>query len=287
MNISAFSPQPSAFLSNRTALITGAGGVLCSRMAVALAACGANVALMGRRREPLETVANEIRANGGKALCVPCDVLDKAGLEAARVEIEKTFGSVSILINGAGGNNPNATAQKETIESPADASTGGTFFDLTLDGVQNVFTLNYMGTLLPTQVFAKPMCEKGNGVIINISSASSFRPLTKVGAYGGAKAAINSLTQWLAVHLAKTGVRVNAIVPGFFITEQNRALLTTPDGGLTPRAHKIIAHTPQGRFGNPDDLLGALLWLVNDDAAGFVTGAVIPVDGGFTAYSGV
>ena len=281
--------NPSSFLSSRTALITGAGGVLCSRMAVALAQCGANVALMGRRREPLEAVADEIRANGGKALVVPCDVLDKAGLEAARVEIEKTFGSVSILVNGAGGNNPNATAQKETIESSASLvdNPGGTFFDLTLEGVGNVFTLNYMGTLLPTQVFAKPMAETGRGVIINISSASSFRPLTKVGAYGGAKAAINSLTQWLAVHLAKTGVRVNAIVPGFFITEQNRALLTTPDGGLTPRAHKIIAHTPQGRFGNPDDLLGALLWLVNDDAAGFVTGAVIPVDGGFTAYSGV
>ena len=275
------------FLQDRAALVTGAGGVLCSRMAVALAACGANVALMGRRREPLETVAGEIRANGGKALCVPCDVLDKAGLEAARVEIEKAFGPVSLLVNGAGGNNPRATAQKETLESPADASAGGTFFDLTLDGVRDVFTLNYMGTLLPTQVFAKPMAQAGCGVIINISSASSFRPLTKVGAYGGAKAAVNSLTQWLAVHLAKAGVRVNAIVPGFFITEQNRALLTTPDGGLTPRSQKILAHTPQGRFGEPEDLIGALLWLANDAAAGFVTGAVIPVDGGFTAYSGV
>jgi len=278
-----FSPD----LSNRTALVTGAGGVLCSRMAVALASCGANVALMGRRREPLDLVASEITRHGGKALVVPCDVLDKAGLEASRVDIEKVFGPVTILINGAGGNNPNATAQKEWIESPADAASGGTFFDLTLEGVQNVFTLNYTGTLLPTQVFAKPMAVAGRGVIINISSASAFRPLTKVGAYGGAKAAINSLTQWLAVHLAKTGVRVNAIVPGFFITEQNRALLTTPDGGLTPRAHKIIAHTPQGRFGDPRDLLGALLWLVSDEAAGFVTGAVVPVDGGFTAYSGV
>ena len=276
------SPNP------QTALITGAGGVLCSRMAIALAKQGANVALMGRRREPLELVADEITRHGGKALVVPCDVLDKAGLEASRELIEKTFGPVTILINGAGGNNPQATAQKEWIESPESlaANPGGTFFDLTLDGVQNVFNLNYLGTLLPTQVFAKKMAETGRGVIINISSASAFRPLTKVGAYGGAKAAINSLTQWLAVHLAKTGVRVNAIVPGFFITEQNRALLTTPDGGLTPRAQKILTHTPMGRFGEPDDLLGALLWLVSD-ASSFVTGAVIPVDGGFTAYSGV
>ena len=277
------------YFANRTALVTGAGGVLCSRMAVALAAKGANVALMGRRREPLESVASEITCHGGKALVVPCDVLDCAGLEAARVEIEAALGPVSILVNGAGGNNPGATAQKEWIESSESLveNPGGTFFDLAPEGVQNVFALNYMGTLLPTQVFAKPMAEAGHGCVVNISSASAFRPLTKVGAYGGAKAAVNSLTQWLAAHLAKTGVRVNAIVPGFFITEQNRALLTTPDGGPTPRAEKIIAHTPMGRFGEPGDLIGALLWLADGNAAGFVTGAVIPVDGGFTAYSGV
>ncbi len=277
-------------LENHTALVTGAGGVLCSRMAIALATCGARVALMGRRLEPLEAVADEIRRHTkGDALCVPCDVLDKPGLEAARVKIEAAFGPVSILVNGAGGNNPQATAQKEWID-PATSivdDPGGTFFDLTFNGVQDVFTLNYLGTLLPTQVFAKPMSNSGRGVILNISSASSLRPLTKVGAYSNAKAAINSLTQWLAVHLAKTGVRVNALVPGFFITEQNRSLLTTPDGGLTPRSGKILAHTPMGRFGEPDDLLGAFLWLVSDKAAGFVTGAIIPVDGGFTAYSGV
>ena len=280
---------PNQKTSPRVALITGAGGVLCSRMAVALATNGMSVALMGRRREPLDAVASEITCHGGKALVVPCDVLDRAGLEAARAEIERRLGPVSVLVNGAGGNNPNATAQKEWLESSASLATdpGGTFFDLTPEGIQNVFALNYMGTLLPTQVFAKPMAEAGRGVVINISSAASLRPLTKVGAYGGAKSAVNSLTQWLAVHLAKAGVRVNAIVPGFFITEQNRALLTTPDGGLSPRAQKIIAHTPMGRFGEPGDLIGVLLWLVSDEAAGFVTGAVIPVDGGFTAYSGV
>lgn len=276
-------------LSGKTALVTGGGGVLCSRMAVALAACGARVALMGRRHEPLQTVADEIRANGDDALCVPCDVLNRSALEQARRTIETAFGPVSILINGAGGNNPKAVAAREWIESPQSLtdSTEGTFFDLTLEGVQDVFTLNYMGTLLPSQVFGKPMSAAGHGVIINISSASAFRPLTKVGAYSSAKAAINSLTQWLAVHLARTGVRVNAIVPGFFITEQNRALLTTPDGGLTPRSQKILAHTPMERFGQPEELLGALLWLVSDTAAGFVTGAIVPVDGGFSAYSGV
>jgi NAD(P)-dependent dehydrogenase (short-subunit alcohol dehydrogenase family) len=277
-------------LRDRVALVTGGGGVLCSCMAEALAACGARVAVLGRRLEPLQSVVARIRAAGGQAMAVTGDVLDRATLERARGEIETAWGGVDILVNGAGGNHPKATAGRERLEAGDLAQPPGgptSFFDLTSEGVQEVFNLNFLGTLLPTQVFARGMAVKGRGVVINVSSMSALRPLTKVAAYSAAKAAVNNFTQWLAVHLSRTGVRVNAIAPGFFLTEQNRALLTTPAGELTPRGRTIQAHTPLGRFGQADELVGALLWLASDRAAGFVTGTVVAVDGGFSAFSGV
>ena len=273
-------------LNGKIAVVTGAGGVLCSEMARALAACGAKVALLGRTLEPLQAVAESIKAEGGVAAAYSANVLDRAALEAAKEKINAELGKVDILINGAGGNNPRATTDKEYYESgDIDADTKS-FFDLDDDGVQTVFNLNFSGTLIPTQVFAKDMLE-GGGNIINISSMNAYTPLTKIPAYSGAKAAINNFTQWLAVHFSRTGIRVNAIAPGFFSTKQNAALLWNADGTPTARTGKILAATPMGRFGTSDELLGALLYLVSDEAAGFVTGVVIPVDGGFSAYSGV
>jgi NAD(P)-dependent dehydrogenase (short-subunit alcohol dehydrogenase family) len=277
-------------LSGKVAVVTGGTGVLCSAMARALAECGAGVAVLGRRKDVADELAARIRKEGGKAIGVSADVVDRAKLEAANAVIEKELGPVDILLNGAGGNHPKGTTSVETM-NPEDVgkTTAGvtTFYDLDPEGLQHVFNLNFLGTLLPCQVFTRSMVARRKGTIINISSVSAGRPLTKVAAYGAAKAAINNLTQWLAVHFARTGVRVNAIVPGFFLTEQNRNLLTKPDGSLSPRGDKIIAGTPMGRFGEAHELLGALLWLVDDRAAGFVTGSVVPVDGGFTAYSGV
>ena len=273
-------------LSSKVAVVTGAGGVLCSDMARALARCGAKVALIGRTLEPLQAVAETIKAEGGVAAAYTANVLDRAALEAAKEKINAELGKVDILINGAGGNNPRATTDKEYYESgDIDADTKS-FFDLDDDGVQTVFNLNFSGTLIPTQVFARDMVESG-GNIINISSMNAYTPLTKIPAYSGAKAAINNFTQWLAVHFSRTGIRVNAIAPGFFSTKQNAALLWNADGTPTARTGKILAATPMGRFGKSEELLGALLYLVNDEAAGFVTGVVIPVDGGFSAYSGV
>ena len=273
-------------LSGKVAVVTGAGGVLCSEMARALAQCGAKVALIGRTLEPLKAVADEIRAEGGIAVPYTANVLDRAALEAAAEKIHEELGKVNILINGAGGNNARANTDKEYYEAgDLDADTKS-FFDLDEDGVQTVFNLNFSGTLIPTQVFARDMVE-GGGNIINISSMNAYTPLTKIPAYSGAKAAINNFTQWLAVHFSRTGIRVNAIAPGFFSTKQNAALLWNPDGSPTARTGKILAATPMGRFGKSEELLGALLYLVNDEAAGFVTGVVIPVDGGFSAYSGV
>ena len=273
-------------LSGKVAVVTGAGGVLCSDMARALAQCGAKVALIGRTLEPLQAVAETIKAEGGVAAAYTANVLDRAALEAAAEKIHAELGKVDILINGAGGNNPRATTDKEYYESgDIDADTKS-FFDLDDEGVQTVFNLNFSGTLIPTQVFARDMVESG-GNIINISSMNAYTPLTKIPAYSGAKAAINNLTQWLAVHFSRTGIRVNAIAPGFFSTKQNAALLWNADGTPTARTGKILAATPMGRFGKSEELLGALLYLVNDEAAGFVTGVVIPVDGGFSAYSGV
>lgn len=277
-------------LSNKTALVTGGGGVLCSEFAKALAACGANVAVCDLRPEAAQKVVDEIIADGGKAIAVAANVLEKESLEAARETILGKFGTVDILLNGAGGNNPKGTTSKDTLD-PEDLSGAAegikTFFDLDPKGIEFVFNLNFLGTLLPTQVFAKDMAEKGDAVILNVSSMNAFRPLTRIPAYSGAKAAVSNFTQWLAVHFAKVGIRVNAIAPGFFLTNQNHDLLINPDGTYTARSQKILAHTPMNRFGVTDDLIGTLLWLVDNNASGFVNGVVVPVDGGFAAYSGV
>ena len=277
-------------LSGKTALVTGGGGVLCSEFAKALAACGAKVAVCDLREEAAQKVVDDITAAGGTAMAVAANVLDKASLEAARETIMAKFGTVDILLNGAGGNNPKGTTSKEYLE-PEDlegtAEDVKTFFDLDPDGIGFVFNLNFLGTLLPTQVFAKDMAKKGNTVILNVSSMNAFSPLTKIPAYSGAKAALSNFTQWLAVHFSKVGIRVNAIAPGFFLTNQNHALLINPDGTYTARSQKILNHTPMNRFGETDDLIGTLLWLVDNNASGFVNGVVVPVDGGFAAYSGV
>ncbi|NMC31789.1 MAG: SDR family oxidoreductase [Veillonellaceae bacterium] len=274
-------------LQNKVAVVTGGGGVLGSAFAKELARVGAKVAIMNRTAATAQAVVDAIEAAGGKAIAVPCDVLDKAAVEKAAAEILAKLGPCDILLNAAGGNHPAATSSKELFDPAADDSMAGTFFDLKAEGFNAVFQLNFMGTFIPTQVFAQQMLGRQGATVINISSMSAYHPLTKVAAYSAAKAAISNFTEWLAVHLAPAGIRVNAIAPGFFLTEQNRTLLTNPDGSLTPRANKIISHTPMKRFGDPRDLLGTLLWLADENAAGFVTGIVVPVDGGFNAYAGV
>ena len=274
-------------LQNKVAVVTGGGGVLGGAFAKELARVGAKVAIVNRTAEKAQKVADAINAAGGIAIAVPCDVLDKAAVEQAAILIKEKLGPCDILINSAGGNHPSATSAKETMKPEADNPLQGTFFDLKAEGFDSVFQLNFMGTFIPTQVFAKQMLGRKGATVINISSMSAFHPLTKVAAYSAAKAAVSNFTEWLAVHLAETGIRVNALAPGFFLTEQNRTLLTTEDGSYTERAKKIIAHTPMGRFGDPDDLLGTLLWLVDENASRFVTGIVVPVDGGFNAYAGV
>ena len=277
-------------LKGKTAVITGGGGVLCKSMAVEIASRGANVAVLDLRAEAAQAVADEITQSGSRAIAVGCNVLDKASLQEACAKVLAEFGAVDILINGAGGNNSRATTSRETcrIEDLKEAAEGlRTFFDLDPEGVQFVFNLNFIGTLLPSQVFGRVMAERGAGVILNVSSMNAFRPLTKIPAYSAAKAAISNFTQWLSTHFAPVNVRVNAIAPGFFLTDQNRFLLTEEQTGeLTARGKTIIAHTPMGRFGKPEDLNGALVWLISD-ASAFVTGVVVPVDGGFSAFSGV
>lgn len=266
-------------LSGRIAALTGAGGVLISEMAGELARRGVKVALLDIVPEAAQKVADTITAEGGQALALRVDVLDRSSLEKAAEAIEAHWGIVDLLVNGAGGNKKEATTSDQLA-----------FFDLPLDALQCVLELNLMGTILPSQILGRRMAKKGTGVIINISSMNAFRPLTRIACYSAAKAAVNNFTQWLAVHLAQNGapgVRVNAIAPGFFETTQNRFLLRDEKTGeLTPRGQQIMAHTPMGRFGVPRDLLGTLIWLASP-AAAFVTGAVIPVDGGFAAYSGV
>ena len=273
-------------LTGKVAVVTGAGGVLCSQMAKVLARAGAKVALINRSEEAINQYAAEINAEGGIARAYKANVLDRLALEEVAQKVLVELGPCDILVNGAGGNNPKATTDKEYYEpGDIDADTKS-FFDLDEAGVDAVFTLNFSGTLLPTQVFAKQMLDRG-GNIINISSMNAFTPLTKIPAYSGAKAAISNFTQWLAVHFSKAGIRVNAIAPGFFSTKQNAKLLWNEDGTPTARTKKILAATPMDRFGKTEELDGALLFLVNDDAAGFITGVVLPVDGGFSAYSGV
>ena len=274
-------------LKDKVAVVTGAGGVLCSMFAKALAACGAKVALLDLNEEAADVFAKEIIAEGGIAKAYKANVLEKENLQAVHDEIVKDFGPCDILINGAGGNNPRATTDHEYFHLDDLKEDVKTFFDLDDSGVSFVFNLNFLGTLLPTQIFAKDMLGREGCNIINISSMNAFTPLTKIPAYSGAKAAISNFTQWLAVHFSKTGIRVNAIAPGFFATAQNKALLFNEDGSPTARTGKILAATPMGRFGESEELIGPLLFLLNNDASSFVTGIVLPVDGGFSAYSGV
>lgn len=266
-------------LAGKTALITGGSGVLGAGMSKGLASAGAQVAVLGRTLLKAESVAAEITAQGGTAMAIAADVLDQAQIQESAAKVIDRFGKIDVLVNGAGGNAPQATTSAERR-----------FFDLPSAVLKEVFDLNWLGTIIPTQVIGAHMAKRGSGAIINISSMAAFRPMTRVLAYASAKAAINNFTAWLATYLAtefSPNIRVNALAPGFFFTEQNRFLLTDADtGNLTERGQKIIDHTPMRRFGTPEDLVGALIWLASD-AAQFVTGAVIPIDGGFSAYSGV
>lgn len=268
-------------LSEKTIAITGAGGIICSEFARALAECGAKVALLDINYDAAKKVADEI---GENAVAVKCNCLDKADIERAKEEISAKFGKVNFLINGAGGNNPRATTDNEYMTP--DTTGVKDFFALEESGLKFVFDLNITSAFLVTQVFAKDMVETG-GNIINVSSMNAFSPLTKIPAYSAAKAGISNFTQWLAVHFAPCNIRCNAIAPGFFVTNQNRGLLYAEDGTPTARTGKILSATPMKKFGEISDLIGCLLWLSDDKASGFVTGTIIPVDGGFSAYSGV
>ena len=271
-------------LTDKVAVITGAGGVLCSAFSKALAQCGAKVAVLDLNEAAAQKVADEITAEGNKAIAVKVNCLDSASLNEAHDKVVAAFGPCDILINGAGGNNPRGTTDDEQFDAAVEGVK--TFFDLDPAGVRFVFDLNVIAALMTTQVFAKDMIGRG-GNIMNVSSMNAFRPLTKIPAYSGAKSAVSNFTQWLATYLAKSSIRVNAIAPGFFVTNQNRALLFTEDGKPTARTGKILAATPMGRFGEADELLGAVLFLLCDEAASFITGVVLPIDGGFSAYSGV
>lgn len=276
-------------LKGKTAIVTGGGGILCSTFAKALAQCGANVAILDLKKEKADEVAAEIIKDGGSAIGVEANVLEADSLKKAHEYISGKFGGCDILINGAGGNHPKGTTSGEYMSKDDLKSREGfvSFFDLDPKGIEFVFNLNFLGTLLPTQEFSRDMLDKDGAVIINISSMNSFVPLTKIPAYSGAKAAVSNFTQWLAVHMSKVGIRVNAIAPGFFCTDQNRSLLFNADGTHTERSKKILGQTPMGRFGEAEELIGTLLWLVDNKASGFVNGTVVPVDGGFHAYSGV
>ena len=274
-------------LTGKVAVVTGAGGVLCSYFAKVLARAGAKVALLDLNVEAAQKYADEIVAEGGVAKAYKCNVLEKETCYAVADEVEKDLGKCDILVNGAGGNSPKATTDKEYFEiGDIDADTKS-FFDLDAGGVGFVFNLNFLGTLIPTQAFARQMVGREGCNILNISSMNAYTPLTKIPAYSGAKAAISNFTQWLAVHFSRVGIRVNAIAPGFFSTQQNAKLLWNDDGTPTERTGKILAATPMGRFGKTEELEGGLLFLVNNEAAGFITGVVLPIDGGFSSYSGV
>ena len=274
-------------LSGKVAVVTGGAGVLCSEFAKALAVCGAKIAILGRTLSKAETVVSEIAALGGEAIAVSVDVTDSASVKAAHAEVLERLGPCDILINGAGGNNPRATTDKEYFElGDIDADTKS-FFDLDEEGIEYVFNLNFIGTLLPTQAFARDMIGREGCTILNVSSMNAYTPLTKIPAYSAAKSGISNFTQWLATHFAGTGIRCNAIAPGFLVSNQNRALLFNEDGTPTARSAKILNGTPMGRFVDSEELLGGLFFLTDDKAASAITGVVLPVDAGFAAYSGV
>lgn len=277
-------------LKGRVAVVTGGGGVLCGGFAKTLGQQGCKVAVLDLNKEAAQKVADEIVSEGGEAIAVGCNVLELESMQAARDEIAEKLGTCDILLNGAGGNNPKGTTTKETLEKvdlDAHDPNVKTFFDLDPNGISFVFNLNFLGTLIPTQVFAKDMAGKENACIIMVTSMNAYRPLTKIPAYSAAKAAVKNFTEWMAVHFADVGIRVNAIAPGFFSTKQNATLLWNPDGSPTERTGKILAATPMKRFGEADELAGTLLFLCDERYSGFITGVNIPVDGGFNAYSGV
>ena len=262
----------------KVAVVTGAGGVLCSVVAEALAAEGASVAVLDIREDVAEKVAKAIREKGGKAIAIKADVTNRESVESACKKVLEAFGTVDFLINGAGGNVQRASTSETQ-----------TFFDVPQDALRFVIDLNLLGTIVPCQVFGKVMAEKGEGAVLNFSSMNAVRPLTKIPGYSASKAGVSNFTQWLAVHLAQNyskKIRVNAVAPGFFITTQTKYLLVSDDGTPSPRGKSVLEHTPMGRFGEPEDLVDTVLYLLSEDAA-FVTGVVIPVDGGFSSYAGV
>ncbi len=277
-------------LKGRVAVVTGGGGVLCGDFAKALARQGVKVAVLDLNEAAAQKVVDEITANGGTAIAVGCNVLEKESMEKARETVNKKLGTCDILLNGAGGNNPKGTTTKETLEAVDLVEKNDdvkTFFDLDPQGISFVFNLNFLGTLIPTQVFAPDMAKKENTCIVMITSMNAFRPLTKIPAYSAAKAAVKNFTEFMAVHFAEVGIRVNSIAPGFFSTNQNKALLWNNDGTPTARTGKILAATPMKRFGEPEELEGSLLFLCDEAYSSFITGTTIAVDGGFNAYSGV
>lgn len=277
-------------LKGRVAVITGGGGVLCAGFAKELAKCGVKTALLDLNEQAAQKVADEINAAGGQATAIGCNVLDAESMCHAREKVHAVFGECDILLNGAGGNNPRGTTTKETLEKADLCGTDETiktFFDLDPEGISFVFNLNFLGTLIPTQIFAKEMAKRENTCIVMVSSLNAFRPLTKIPAYSAAKAAVQNFTQFMAVHFADVGIRVNAIAPGFFSTAQNKALLWNEDGSPTARTQKILAATPMKRFGEASELAGSLLFLCDETYSSFITGTTITVDGGFNAYSGV
>ena len=274
---------------SKVVVVTGGGGVLCSTLAKALAKEGHKIAVLDLKIDAANEVAEQINTEGGMAIGIAANVLEKDSLENAKKEVNSQLGFCDILINGAGGNHPLGTTSNPYLEEQDllnKEDSFKTFFDLDPSGIKFTFDLNFIGTLLPTQVFAKDMVGKEGCSILNISSMNAFTPLTKIPAYSGAKAAVSNFTQWLAVHFSKVGKRVNALAPGFFLTDQNRTLLTTEKGDLTLRGNTIIEQTPMGKFGKPEDLVGTTLWLCGEGSS-FVTGVVIPIDGGFSAFSGV
>jgi NAD(P)-dependent dehydrogenase (short-subunit alcohol dehydrogenase family) len=282
--------KPTSFndLKGKVCVITGGAGVLGSAMVQSIASVGTKIAIADINKEVADKVAAQIsKESGAEVIGVKANVLDKASLEAAKVEINKKLGDIDILINGAGGNSPKATTKVEQMTEDSLDNLEDTFYGLEMEGFDMVFALNFKGTLLPTMVFTKDMLKNKNGVVLNVSSMNSYKPLTKIPAYSAAKASVNNFTEWLAVHLAKVGIRVNAIAPGFFLTNQNRFLvIDEKTGNFSPRGQKIVDNTPMGKFGEPEDLQGATLFLISD-VSKFITGIVIPVDGGYSAFGGV